>query len=383
MSELTDLCAELDYLASHLGQQVEQLNGLARTLEREAEGLRAQFVRSSGPEGRAGQDAVNSLVSAARASETSAREVAAAARAGADYARRNASGQGGGVTPTRQASPEGGRDGGAATGEAGRGAALSSEPVTNDQLGPYVQFEGSVPLDAATVATSWSHQGALGDCGLVAACDGLLRKDPGAVASAVTENADGTYTVALHPGAGEGRTNVHTLSASAPARAARSHFGGHGADLVAWSWVTLVEKAFAADRGSYTDLKGIDPGQVLTALTGKSYRYGTAPGLETIATMLQRGPVIVATKLTLSPSPFGRGPSRREADVRSVVERHWYSVVAVRESVSPTGTAYEVVLANPWGVGTRDATAYLCLDEASFLECFAHVCYEEPFGGRP
>lgn len=383
MSELTDLCARLETLALGLGRSVEQLHTLAHALDREAEALRGQ-MSGGGRAGRSGQSAVDALMSAARAGERSAQDVASAARAGLEYARRNASGRG--AAPSTSGSDGSAEDQLGGTSEGGFAAACQDadrEPGAGDQLGPYLRFEGQVALDAATIATSRSRQGGLGDCGLIAACDGLRRFDPAAVAGLVTAEPDGRYTIHLHAGAdGGAATDGYSVSGSAPERAAGSFSPSLSTPVAGRSWVTLVEKALAARKGCYDELRGIDPAEVLTSLTGRPYRVTAPPGLETIATLLQRSPVIAGTRADPAPAPFGHGPSRRESRAEAIVPNHWYNVVAVAELVGPTGSTYEIILENPWGEGHRDFTSYLRLDEATFLSGFDVACYAVPGEGE-
>ena len=376
MSELTELCAELEHLAGQLGRSVEQLRALSRTLEREAESLRGQVTGTSGPAGRAAQAAADALVDAARASEQSAQDVATAARAGLEYARRNAAGGG---TPSTSS----GRAGGAEQASAveGDGALQATpDPTADPGMGPYTEFGQPLALDAPMIAASRSRQGGRGDCGAVAACDGLRRYDARAAATVVSAEPDGLYAVHLHPAAGTDAETI-CLSASAPEAAAKSFFPTAGGQSADWSWVTMVEKALAARKGSYEALDGIGPAEVLTALTGRAFGYSAPPSLETIATLLQHGPVIAGTRADLSPAPFGKGPSRRPADPEVVVPNHWYSVVAVPVLVGPRGSSYEVILENPWGESSVEGSGYLHLDEATFLGCFDATCYEGANGG--
>ncbi len=376
MSELTELCAELEHLAAQLGRSVEQLRTLARTLEREAESLRGQVTGTSGPAGRVGQATVDALVDAARASEQSAQDLAAAASAGLEYARRNASLA---SAPYAGSGRVGGAD--ATSGFVDDDAAgAATEPAADAAMGPSLTFGQPLPLDAATISTSRPRQGARGDCGAVAACDGLRRDDPRAAAAVVTAEPDGLYAVHLHPAAGTGAETIR-LSASAPEHAAKSFYPTTGGQFADWSWVTMVEKALAERKGSYEALDGIGPAEVLTALTGREFGYSAPPRLETIATLLQHTPVIAGSRADLGPPPFSKGPSRRRADPEVIVPNHWYSVVTVAELVGPDGSSYEIILANPWGESSAQGSAYLHLDEASFLNCFDVTCCEGANGG--
>lgn len=376
MSELTELCAELEHLAAQLGRSVEQLRTMARTLEREAESLRGQVTGTSGPVGRVGQAAVDALVGAARASEQSAQDLAAAATAGLEYARRNASGGGAPSAGSgRVAGPQ-------ATSDFVDidAAGAAPQPAADAAMGPYLTFGQPLPLDAATISTSRSRQGARGDCGAVAACDGLRRYDPRAAAAVVTAEPDGLYAVHLHPAAGTGAETIR-LSASAPERAAKSFYPTTGGQSADWSWVTMVEKALAERKGSYDALDGLGPAEVLTALTGRAFGYSPPPRLETIATLLQHSPVIAGSKADLGPAPFGNGPSKRRADPEVIVPNHWYSVVTVAELVGPGGSSYEIILENPWGESSAQGSAYLHLDEATFFNSFDVTSYEGANGG--
>lgn len=386
VSELQKLCGDLRELSGRLNFSVEHIRSIARLLRREAEELRAAVAGAGGSAGLHGQGSVDAMLDAAAACESSADQLLDAAAAGADYARRNA--LGGGSTAGRDAGiAAASTDGSSASpASAGDGAldgagGPSDGPATTTGLGAYEPFTSGILLDAASIADSRSQQGQLGDCGLVASCDGLRRFDPTAAAGVVTSNEDGTYTVHLHEDVDSGRPRELDVlvSPAAPRNAAKSVYGTHGpagGRTVGPSWVTLVEKAMADRKGSYERLEGISPSEVIKAVTGRPCRSTAPPSLEQISELLERGPVIVGSKELLpSALPLGFGPSRRAAS-SSVVPNHWYSVVTVAEVVGVDGSSsYQIVLENPWGPGDGVRTDYVRLDEATFERSFDEACF--------
>lgn len=153
MSELQRLCGDLDALARHIDANVDQLQGVGRTLRHEAEALRAVTTGTRGNAGREAQRVVDALLDSADGCARAAEALGQAAHAGSAYARRNGAGIGG----TSSAGVAGGPSGlsGALTGAdlsvAGHGAMPASGELA--QLADRVLSEAKTaePVSTATM----------------------------------------------------------------------------------------------------------------------------------------------------------------------------------------------------------------------------------------
>lgn len=183
-------------------------------------------------------------------------------------------------------------------------------------------------------------QNELGDCFLLASLSSLAAVRPEAVQRAITENADGTFTVRFYEKQRRGPpTPVDiTIDADLPAKRNGDLLYGHARDKREL-WPALVEKAWASWKGGYSELSlGGFAGDALEALTGgKSDFYNPITELESRDLW----------KLMLEAHQQGRPlvTGTGAAPLEGLVPMHMYSVVGVREE---NGEKL-VTLRNPYG----------------------------------
>lgn len=156
------------------------------------------------------------------------------------------------------------------------GAVASTGPLPD----PRLSWETTEPLEQRTrpggvLALDGFHyddviQNELGDCYLMASLSALAASRPSALADAITDHGDGTFTVRFFEKQGRGplRPVEVRVDADLPTRADGSLPYGRGRDPDEL-WPALVEKAYATWKGGYSEITmGGFASDALTALTG-------------------------------------------------------------------------------------------------------------------
>ena len=121
------------------------------------------------------------------------------------------------------------------------------------------------------------NQGEIGDCYLISALAEIALKEPELIADLISDNGDGTYTVNLYRHKyfnlfGELIPNPITITNELPTRGDDLVFA-RGADPDEL-WPMLIEKAVAAENGSYKGIEGGWGNQAMEQLTGvESEKY--------------------------------------------------------------------------------------------------------------
>lgn len=183
-------------------------------------------------------------------------------------------------------------------------------------------------------------QNQLGDCYLLASLSSLAAVRPEVIQNAITEHADGTFTVRFYEKQRRGPpTPVDiTVDSDLPTKRNGELLYGHARDKKEL-WPAIVEKAWATWKGGYSELSlGGFAGDALEALTGgKSDFYNPISELESrdlwklMLEAHRQGRALV--------TGTGAGP------LEGLVPMHMYSVVGVREE---NGEKL-VTLRNPYG----------------------------------
>lgn len=188
-------------------------------------------------------------------------------------------------------------------------------------------------------------QGSIANCYMVGAFSAVARANPDAIKNAIKENADGTFTVRFFERGSNGvmKPVEITVDGDLPQSSmgsARYGKAREGSEL----WVGVLEKAYAQWKGGYETIgNGGYPGEVITALTGKSTSYSSTKygDTNTLFTNIQRG---AANHKPMTSPTYGKD-SGVDYSGTGVYAWHVYTVLGATEEA---GTKY-VELRNPWG----------------------------------
>ncbi len=213
----------------------------------------------------------------------------------------------------------------------------------------------SGPLFLATRAPSPDdvYQGDLDDCGLLAMVSSLAAARPEAISEIMSERADGSFDVRLHPN-GERATIVVSLDRLFPttdrgvlvfAGETVPDYVTHGARHDAQRntrplWPEVIEKALAVTHGGYSFLDQERPGIDLEILGGSPFTVDTR-ALSADATAA----IVVRAIESRLPALFGNADASI-AERWGIQPRHAYAIVATR--VTDAG-ARRVSLRDPRG----------------------------------
>jgi hypothetical protein len=188
-------------------------------------------------------------------------------------------------------------------------------------------------------------QGSIANCYMVSAFSAVAHTDPKAIENAMKDNGDGTYTVRFFEPSYGGRPKTVEIrvdgdlptSGGPKSKYAKAR---EGTEL----WVSVLEKAYAQWKGGYESIgNGGISGDVMQALTGKSYRYtslATTPADRVFKTI---------SDAAAAKRPMAAGTHGKDSGVdytgTGVYAWHAYTVLG---AVEEEGTKY-VQLRNPWG----------------------------------
>ncbi|MFT4204839.1 MAG: C2 family cysteine protease [Chitinophagaceae bacterium] len=192
------------------------------------------------------------------------------------------------------------------------------------------------------------NQHAIGDCDLLAPLASLAYIYPSFVKKLITDNGDGTYTVAMYDPQGNAITVV--VSSKFLASTDGSLEAGSGKNSVA-NWVTVLEKAVMKYNMIYevdTDIGGIGSEFVAPLFTGNGNSFAFSPG--TLSTLdLQRAVDVSLAKGFLVIGGFNKVFS---VGNYSTVTGHGYTLM-----YSTDNTAL-FAMRNPWGTmpGSSDGS---------------------------
>jgi hypothetical protein len=205
--------------------------------------------------------------------------------------------------------------------------------------------------DRTGTGQGWQEiaQGSYGDCGTLATLIGIVDADPNWPQEHVWMNPNGTVTVKLYDH--KGNPIEVTVSGELPSR---NGVGGAGSSPkspnnanVNGTWAAYVEKAMAQyDRkgsgtppGTYADIEGRWPQDVIPALTGKKgVSISSASG---VATAVSNGQGV----MIYSGEDQKMGVTATGSD-RNLYGPHEYAVTNTRTDKSGQN---EFFVANPWG----------------------------------
>ncbi len=215
-------------------------------------------------------------------------------------------------------------------------------PAEDSPAGPVLVVDRSGdPLVRDGAAPGDVGQGGVADCYLAAALIGVAHQDPGLIAGGLRRNLNGTVTVILHPGGGDGV--AVTVTAALPARRVAGTAAG-GLDSVRELamdadngagqpelWPALYEKAYARLHGGYPEIGFGSAADGLRTITGRPVGHRDAAGttVADLAGLLRRGAAVTVT-------------TRSHTRPGGLAAAHAYALLAVDV------TGGRVLLRNPW-----------------------------------
>lgn len=201
----------------------------------------------------------------------------------------------------------------------------------------YGEHDGKLVVDGVNFDDP--VQGQVGDCYLVSALSALALTRPSAIRDAVRPNGDGTFTVTFFERGSSGRSKKVELvvDATVPRRDGEPHYAS-GRDVTEL-WPVLIEKAYAAWKGSYLRIEGGMSCNAFEALTGKKaswFPVGRDLGGDALFDKLKRLHDSKAALVVIS-NPWTKK--------KGMSPDHAYTVLSVFER---DGERF-VKLRNPWG----------------------------------
>ena len=227
----------------------------------------------------------------------------------------------------------------------------------------YAEFNGTIAVkgegDAHAIDANDVKQGSIGNCYFVAQLAAMAMHKPDEIADLITDNGNGSYTVALWL-KDEARPWKRTktsivVSSEFPTKGGKAAYakpgdtGADGPEL----WVMLIEKAFAKFTGNYEETRGkkTKDGDVFAMMTGKTSGYKNLAGLSD-AELLR---ILTSSVTEGLPVSFGAHSTatldeegQKGAKEAGVVLNHAYAMRGV------DGKKQTISLYNPWGVRHLD-----------------------------
>lgn len=211
------------------------------------------------------------------------------------------------------------------------------------------------PVDLSIEAFNRDNiaQGSIGDCWLLSSLGAVAQNDPEFLQEHISYDKESdTYTVTLYE---DGEPVDVTVDSTALSSQARGEDGEY-------SWVTIYEKAIAAQMGGdFEHLNADQPEKAMEYITGQDADQNShsdvwlnpfdgPPSAGDIREDLDAGNPVVAH-------------TSGDLDHDSIVGGHAYTVTNVAEDGS-------VTVMNPWGESGAGDDHYVTLSEAEFQETF-------------
>ncbi len=242
----------------------------------------------------------------------------------------------------------------------------AKQPAETAKTNSLSLYASGTPLDSITPKAV--RQGNIGDCIFLAALGSVAACCPETILRTITENRDGTFTVAF---AGARKENLTVPRPTATELSLYAHATKFGI------WPAVLEKAYGLYLAKHGQVRSKIPSENILArdcafesldlLTGQMGRWETIssmPGIilqsSLISAFSQRRAMVAASK--------AGGKDGRTSDA-GIPGHHAYSIIAFD---AQTGT---VSLRNPWG-NSQPGEASFTMSLAQFRNNFAHIYYE-------
>jgi hypothetical protein len=220
--------------------------------------------------------------------------------------------------------------------------AASVEYATQDGVG-YVQGSKDEPV----ITDEDVNQGGLGDCYLIAGMAAVAKADPKAIADAVQDHGDGTYTVTLFDK--DGKKVVQRLDSQVPMSGGNVKYAqseNTNEDGQAEMWPQMIEKAYANMGGGYGPIEGGFPGEAVQAITGVKNERVYA-GSEDEDVLLSRLNSEIEDNSALT--AWTRGGDSTKDDVKKLMDEYDVYANHAYSFRSVDAKTKMVSMRNPWG----------------------------------
>ncbi|MBI5493722.1 MAG: hypothetical protein HY904_01775 [Deltaproteobacteria bacterium] len=257
--------------------------------------------------------------------------------------------------------------------------ALHKDELNADGTPRFALKRFTGPLFKDGVDASDVKQGQIGDCYFPSAMAAIAKAQPDAIQKAITDNGDGTYTVTFKEV--DYRGNVKNKEVTVDGDLYVRSWGGPlygsaGGDTSPEKmelWFPLIEKAYAAYKGSFNSIgNGGSSSDVFQTILGKP-RYDVNTQWESADKVWSTIKKSVDAKLPVSAGTHGEDQSALYTNT-GVYADHSYSVLGYKEE---NGTKF-VQMRNPWGEsepwpgdGKNDGIFFIKLDD--FMKLYDNV----------
>ncbi len=259
--------------------------------------------------------------------------------------------------------------------------ALHKDELNADGTPKFGKARFTGPLFANGTNFEDVQQGQLGDCYVPSAVSALAFQTPEAFDNIIKDNGDGTYTVTFKEqdwNSGKFKDVPIKVDGDLYVRSFGGALYGHSANSSDTKkmelWFPLIEKAYAAWKGSYNEIgNGGSSADVFEALVGK-------PGQDVTITKSNHQRIFdivkraIDTKQPISAGTYGEDQEALYTNT-GVYADHSYSVIGYEE----TGGQKYVKLRNPWGesepAGNGANDGIFKLDLETFCKLYQDVMF--------
>ncbi|MGY4643447.1 C2 family cysteine protease [Cellulomonas sp. URHB0016] len=232
-------------------------------------------------------------------------------------------------------------------------------PTSPANTGKYGEVEHS--LFVGSVSPTDVSQGQIGDCWYMASMMAVAQADPDLIRQAITQNANGSYTVRLYP---DGKAvNVTVTPDMVLMSNGDPAFASNDGRVSPYElWPMVLEKALAVQYGDYDEIEGGYTEVGMTLLTGVPSEHHDTDDLSIgdLAGVLADGGAIGLSSLPNDDNPYYK-------DDKGVDQLHSHHAYYVQSVDVKNGT---VTVVNPWGIASYPP---ITMDYDDYVDAFRAV----------
>ncbi|HVY60543.1 MAG TPA: C2 family cysteine protease [Planctomycetota bacterium] len=209
------------------------------------------------------------------------------------------------------------------------------------------RFEGPLFVNGPTFEDV--RQGAIGDCYFPATFAAIAEMKPDAIKDMIKQNPDGTFTVRFYKNGNKSQPQNVTVDGDLYTRYSGTPlygttFGNDNSTKNLEMWFPIIEKAYAAWKGSYDKIgNGGNPGTLMAETLGGWGNDFDLPGANAsrVFSQIKDG---ATKKLPMAAVTFGDSKKALYTDT-GIYPDHTYTILGTKEK---DGKQF-VTLRNPWG----------------------------------